>query len=101
MSNPTLARFLAHSVELESEAGERYGELADIMEAHGNHPVADFFRRMEKEAAQHLDEVAVLAGETPLPRLTAWLLVVTAVFQPAWGVVASCSDARALVLATH
>ena len=67
-----LARFLAHSMELESEAGERYGELADAMETHRNLAVADFFRRMENEAAHHLDEVAQLAGDTPLPRLTAW-----------------------------
>lgn len=72
MTSQALASFLAHSVELESEAGERYGELADIMEAHRNLPVADFFRRMEREAAQHLAEVAGLAGDTPLPRLTAW-----------------------------
>ena len=70
--NPELALFLAHSTELESEAGERYAELADVMEAHGNLTVAGFFRRMEREAAQHLAEVSELAGDTPLPRLTAW-----------------------------
>jgi hypothetical protein len=70
--SPELATFLAHSVELESEAGERYGELADSMETHRNQPVAEFFRRMEAEAAQHLEEVAGLAGDTPLPQLTAW-----------------------------
>ena len=72
ISNPTLATFLAHSTELESEAGERYGELADVMETHRNLSVAEFFRRMEHEAAQHLAEVAELAGDTPLPQLTAW-----------------------------
>ena len=46
MDNHSLAVFLAHSVELESEAGERYGELADVMEAHRNLPVAEFFRRI-------------------------------------------------------
>jgi rubrerythrin len=72
MTTSELATFLAHSVELESEAGERYGELADVMEAHRNLPVAEFFRRMEREAAHHLDEVAEIAGDTPLPKLTAW-----------------------------
>ena len=72
ISNPTLATFLAHSTELESEAGERYGELADVMETHRNLSVAEFFRLMEHEAAQHLAEVAELAGDTPLPQLTAW-----------------------------
>ena len=70
--NPALALFLAHSSELESEAGDRYEELAEVMEAHRNLPVAEFFRRMAREAAQHLAEVAELAGDTPLPRLTAW-----------------------------
>jgi hypothetical protein len=43
MKNPALAEFLAHSVELESEAQDRYGELADAMEGHHNREVAAFF----------------------------------------------------------
>jgi rubrerythrin len=72
MGNTNLAMFLAHSVELESEAGERYGELADAMEEHRNQEVAAFFRRMESEASHHLEEVAELAGDMPLPKLKAW-----------------------------
>ena len=67
-----LANFLAHSLELESEARERYAELAESMGAHHNRPVADFFRRMAGEAEHHLREVAQLAGAMTLPALKAW-----------------------------
>jgi rubrerythrin len=72
MTNRKLAEFLAHSVELESEAQERYGELADSLEAHHNLPVAQFFQRMATEASHHLAEVAGLAGDMELPQLKAW-----------------------------
>jgi rubrerythrin len=72
MKNPALAEFLAHSVELESEAQDRYGELADAMEGHHNREVAAFFRRMAEEAEHHLMEVTELAGDMVLPQLKAW-----------------------------
>jgi rubrerythrin len=71
-SDSELANFLAHSVELESEARERYGELADSMDAHHNRLVAEFFRRMAAEAEHHLQEVAELARDMTLPQLKAW-----------------------------
>ena len=71
-TDSALANFLAHSLELESEARERYGELAESMDAHHNRPVADFFRRMAAEAEHHLQEVAALAGHMTLPQLKAW-----------------------------
>lgn len=72
MVNAQLAEFLAHSIELETEAQERYSELADNMEAHHNLPVAEFFQRMATEASHHLAEVAELVGDTQLPQLSAW-----------------------------
>ena len=72
MPNRELAIFLAHSVELEGEARERYEELADSMMAHHNLQVAEFFRRMADEAGQHLTEVAELAKGVVLPLLKAW-----------------------------
>ena len=71
-TNPLLAGFLAHSIELESEARERYTELADTMAVHHNRAVAEFFQRMAGEAKRHLDEVASLAGRLELPELKAW-----------------------------
>ena len=72
MEHSELAVFLAHSVELESEAHERYLELADAMATHHNTDVAQFFRRMAREAELHLAEVNELAGDLPLPQLKAW-----------------------------
>jgi len=72
MPNTELATFLAHSVELESEAKERYEELADTMAGHHNDVVARFFQRMVREADHHLSEVMQLAQQTELPVLKAW-----------------------------
>lgn len=72
MATTALAHFLAHSVELESEAKERYEELAESMAGHHNREVAQFFRRMAIEASHHLAEVAQLAEGMELPRLKAW-----------------------------
>ena len=72
MTGLKLAEFFAHSVELESEARDRYSELADAMEAHHNREVAAFFRRMAEEATHHLQEVAELSGGMELPHLAAW-----------------------------
>ena len=71
-SNAELANFLAHSVELENEAKERYEELADTMSGHHNRAVAEFFQRMAQEASHHLAEVAELAEGVVLPQLKAW-----------------------------
>lgn len=71
-ANKELANFLAYSLELEGEAQERYGELADTMVAHHNRPVAEFFQRMAEEARHHLQEVAELARDMRLPQLKAW-----------------------------
>ncbi len=72
MSNSILAEFLAHSVELESEARERYLELREAMQTHGNAEVAEFFGRMAEESKLHLEEVAEIAEGMALPDLKAW-----------------------------
>ena len=72
MSNQHLAEFLAHSVELESEARERYLELGEAMSAHGNKDVSEFFSRMAEESRLHLEEVAEIAEGLSLPDLKAW-----------------------------
>jgi rubrerythrin len=72
MSDEALLRFLAHSLELERESGERYRELAEVMAAHHNAPVAAFFGRMAAEAGQHHAEVEGLAAGRELPVIHAW-----------------------------
>lgn len=72
MAYSELATFLAHSAELETEARDRYEELADAMEMHHNHEVANFFRRMVREANLHLQDVAELSEGIELPELKVW-----------------------------
>lgn len=72
VANEPLMQFLAHSLELESEARERYLELADAMTGHHNVAVADFFTRMASEAELHMAEVSKLAAGMTLPQLKAW-----------------------------
>ncbi len=72
MSNKHLEEFLAHSLELESEARERYLELAEAMAEHHNAEVSEFFARMAEESRLHLEEVTELAEGMSLPDLKAW-----------------------------
>jgi rubrerythrin len=72
MAYTKLAEFFAHSLELESEARDRYEELADSMAQHHSDEVAQFFRRMAQEASQHLAEVTALAKGLELPELKVW-----------------------------
>lgn len=71
-STTELLLFLAHSLELEEEAMQRYQELATTMHSHNNLAVADFFLQMAQEAARHLQEVETLAGEQALPEIRPW-----------------------------
>jgi hypothetical protein len=44
----SLPELLAHALAMETEAAERYEELADQMETHRKAGVAAIFRRLEK-----------------------------------------------------
>ena len=69
----SLPLFLAHAVELESEAALRYDELADSMEAHNNWQVAALFRDMARYSRLHRDEVmGIAAAHGPLPKVAPW-----------------------------
>lgn len=69
----SLALFLAHALQLESEAVERYRELTDAMDAHNQPEVANLFREMSGYAVMHRDEIATLAAEHGgLPKLLPW-----------------------------
>lgn len=65
--------FLAHAVELETEAADRYEELADSMEAHNNIEVASLFRDLAACSRKHRDEVSgIAAAFGPLPSVAPW-----------------------------
>lgn len=68
-----VALFLAHSIALETEAGDRYEELADVMEVHNNPDIAELFRQMSEFSRKHADSVRERAeAHQPLPRLKSW-----------------------------
>lgn len=65
--------FLAHALELESEAAERYDELADSMEAHNNAEVARLFRELGGYSRKHMAEVKAIAQAFgPVPKVAPW-----------------------------
>ena len=50
---------------MESEAAERYAELADQMEVHNNHEVATVFAKMAEIEGEHAKKVERPPGEGP------------------------------------
>lgn len=66
-------RFLAHALAIESEAAERYRDLAEQMRAHHNVPVATLFATLADLEEAHATELRrVAAARGPLPRLAPW-----------------------------
>lgn len=68
----SLPEFLAHSIAMEDEAAERYLELADMMEAHGNLDVQKVFRDMHRFSILHRDSIVERAADIELPKLKSW-----------------------------
>lgn len=67
-----LGFFLAHSLELESESAERLREVAHVMHAHRQEPLAALFEELAVHSDQHAAEVRAICDEHDLPELTAW-----------------------------
>lgn len=65
----TLPVFLAHAIEMEHEAAERYLELADMMEAHNNVEVSKVFRDMNRYSILHRDSIKERAVSVDIPKL--------------------------------
>jgi rubrerythrin len=68
----TVPELLAHALAMETEAAERYGELADQMETHRKSKVAAIFRRLEKAEQKHLDELTTMCSGMSLPHYAPW-----------------------------
>ena len=68
----TLPELLAHACELETEAVERYQEMAEQMEVHNNPELAALFRKMASIEQKHVNTVETLAEGVTLPRLAPW-----------------------------
>lgn len=68
----TVPELLAHALAMETEAAERYGELADQMETHRRAAVAVIFRRLEKAERKHLIDLAEMCRGVVLPHYAPW-----------------------------
>lgn len=68
----TTEELLAYSLALEEEAVERFNELADQMEVHNNHEVADLFYRLAEIEGKHVEKVRRASEGKELPNLLAW-----------------------------
>lgn len=68
-----IAHFLAHALALETQAGDRYGELARDMECDGDPEISALFARMGEFSRLHAAEIDALARpHAPLPSLAPW-----------------------------
>lgn len=63
--------FLAHTIQLESEAALRFGQLADAMATVGNNEVGRLFRRLADYSLLHLGDARARAGFRTLPEMAA------------------------------
>ena len=63
---------LAYSLAMETEAVDRFNDLAEQMEVHHNYEVADLFRKLAKIEGLHIDNVNRAAEGKELPNLLAW-----------------------------
>ena len=58
----SVEEFLAHAIELEREAAERFGQLADAMDSCGNREVAKLFRQLANYSRLHLSDARLRSG---------------------------------------
>jgi len=68
----TVEELLAHSMNMETEAAERYREIADAMEVHNNPEVADLFNLLAGYADKHAAEMEERAKDLTLPHIAPW-----------------------------
>lgn len=66
----TVETFLAHAIRLEQDAADRFGQLADAMDACGNREVAKLFRRLSDYSRLHLSDARARAGFREMPNQT-------------------------------
>lgn len=63
----SVEEFLAYAINLESEAAQRFGQLADAMDACGNHEVSKLFRRLSDYSRLHLADAQARSGFRDIP----------------------------------
>lgn len=65
----SVEEFLAYAINLESEAAQRFGQLADAMDACGNHEVSKLFRRLSDYSRLHLADAQARSGFRDIPEM--------------------------------
>ena len=65
----TVEEFLAHAIQLEREAADRFGQLADAMESGGNKEVGKLFRQLAHYSQLHLADANNRSGFRDIPDL--------------------------------
>lgn len=65
----TVESFLAHAIQLEREAADRFAQLADAMEAGGNKEVGRLFNQLAHFSRLHLAEAHKRSGFRDIPDL--------------------------------
>ena len=63
---------LAHAKSIETEAYERYLELAEQMEMHNNPETAELFTKMARVESLHVEKILERIGNTNLPHISPW-----------------------------
>ena len=66
----TVEEFLAYAIRLESEAADRFGQLANVMQTSGNAGVAKLFRQLSDYSRIHLAEAQARSGFRDIPKLS-------------------------------
>jgi rubrerythrin len=69
MTMRSVEEFLAYAIRLEADAADRFGQLADALEACGNGEVGRLFRRLSDFSRMHLADAKARAGFRDLPPL--------------------------------
>jgi rubrerythrin len=67
----TVEEFLAYAINLEREAADRFGQLADAMDSCGNREVGKLFRRLAEYSRLHLGDAQARAGFRDVPQMNA------------------------------
>ncbi|MBT0668048.1 ferritin family protein [Novosphingobium profundi] len=65
----TVEEFLAHAIQLEREAADRFAHLADAMDAGGNKEVSKLFRQLAHYSRLHLADARKRSGFRDIPVL--------------------------------
>ena len=63
----SVEEFLAYAIKLESDAADRFGQLADAMDACGNREVGKLFRRLADYSRLHLADARARSGFRDIP----------------------------------